>query len=131
MSDQIKKLRAITDFAEKHDVAARVSSVSVYHGPHVQLYERAEESAIESLLEWATALEATVVWVREVGDRFHLYVRESLPGLGKFEVVAITREAESQAIVAAGMYRRTDLPVSVAVMRKLITKSVESEQDTP
>jgi hypothetical protein len=127
MTTSIERLRAVADFAEKHDLAGPLSSANVHFDCKVQLYGAGDE--IAALIPWAEALGETVIWIRDVKPDFHLYVRGELPGLdGPFTVVAVTEGVETQAIVDAAMFRASsDLPVALAVMRRL----ARSGKDTP
>lgn len=128
MTTSIEKLRAIADFAEKHDLGTHLSSANLHGDCKVQLYGGAAE--IAALLPWAEALEETVIWIRLVEPNFHLYVHGQLPDVeGKFTVVAVTGPAENQAIVDASMYRRSsDLPVALDVMRRLARLGKETSK---
>lgn len=124
MKDQIKKLRAIADFAEKHGLEQHLAGANVGYGTDVSLYERRTESALAALLQWAEALGSSALQARDADPLFHVYAYGTLPDIdGTVSVVVVLREAESDALVEAGVPRLADhaeAPVTLDVARKCI-----------
>jgi len=124
MKNQIKKLRAIADFAEKYDLEQHLAGANVGYSTDVSLYERRGESALAALLSWAKALGCPALQARDAAPVFHVYAYGTLPGIDEIlSVVVVLRQAETDALVEAGVPRldnHAEAQVELSVARKCV-----------
>lgn len=118
MTDQIAKLRAIADFAEKNGLADHISTVvHLMFDPQVQVYEGESGSSIAVLLPWAEAMDVRYIKLKEGGSRYHMHVVGEIPGAGTVTIVNVSSLDEAREIRTAALSDgMTPLPLVRACM---------------
>ena len=102
MTDQIAKLRAIADFAEKYALAETINSVNgLVHGADLHVW--GGKASIPVLLCWAEAMNVQHIRLNSNGVSYFMYAVGEISGAGTVTVMGAASKEEAREITLAAL----------------------------